>query len=142
VRLDADPAGATLLAGELSFPQIEVGLASLPRNSAIVVGCLYTPMLALRLLSPRVGITFGATIEIAAWIDTICTFLVVSAFNIVLSYFVISAYLDQLCEFLFRARGVNIGIFRGAFRRRIGLAVLSSRSPPWPCSLAISRATR
>ncbi len=112
------------LTGELSFTQIEVGLASLPRNSAIVVGCLYTPMLALRLLSPRVGITFGATIEIAAWIDTICTFLVGSAFNIVLSYFVVSTYLDQLCEFLFRVRGVNIGIFRGVFRRRIGLAVL------------------
>src|SRR5215475_11740427 len=112
------------LAGELSFTQIEVGVASLPRNSAIVVGCLYTPMLALRLLSPRVGITFGATIELAAWIDTICTFLVVSAFNVVLSYFVVSVYLDRLCEFLFRARGVNIGIFRGLFRRRIGLAVL------------------
>jgi class 3 adenylate cyclase len=112
------------LAGELSFSQIEVGVASLPRNSAIVVGCLYTPMLALRLLSPRVGVTFGATIELAAWIDTICTFLVVSAFNVVLSYFVVSVYLDHLCEFLFRSRGVNIGIFRGLFRRRIGLAVL------------------
>jgi len=112
------------LVGELSFSQIEVGVASLPRNSAIVVGCLYTPMLALRLLSPRVGVTFGATIELAAWIDTICTFLVVSAFNVVLSYFVVSVYLDHLCEFLFRSRGVNIGIFRGLFRRRIGLAVL------------------
>jgi class 3 adenylate cyclase len=81
-------------------------------------------MLALRLLSARFGITFGATIEIAAWVDTICTFLVVSSFNVVLTYFVISAYLDRLCEFLFRARGVNIGVFRGAFRRRIGLAVL------------------
>jgi class 3 adenylate cyclase len=112
------------LAGELSFTQVEVGLASLPRNSAIVVGCLYTPMLALRLLSPRIGITFGATIELAAWIDTICTFLVVSAFNIVLTFFIVSVYLDRLCEFLFRTRRVNIGIFRGMFRRRIGLAVL------------------
>jgi len=112
------------LAGELSFPQIEVGLASLARNSAIVVGALYTPMLALRLLSPRIGITFGANIEVAAWLDTICTFLVVSAFNIVLTFFIISVYLDRLCEFLFRTRGVNIGIFRGVFRRRIGLAVL------------------
>ena len=112
------------LAGELSFTQVEIGLASLPRNSAIVVGCLYTPMLALRLLSPRIGITFGSTIEVAAWIDTICTFLVVSAFNIVLTFFIISVYLDRLCEFLFRTQGVNIGIFRGVFRRRIGLAVL------------------
>jgi class 3 adenylate cyclase len=112
------------LDGELAFAEIERGVATLPRNSAIVVGCLYTPMLALRLLSPRVGITFGAPIEVAAWIDTICTFLVVSGFNIVLTYFVVSAYLDQLCEFMFRSRGVNIGVFRGMFRRRIGLAVL------------------
>src|SRR5690242_12810907 len=59
------------LEGELQFAAVEVGLAALPRNSAIVLGCLYTPMLALRLLSPRFGVTFGATIEVAAWIDTI-----------------------------------------------------------------------
>jgi class 3 adenylate cyclase len=112
------------LDGTLSFDAIERGLAALPRNSAIVVGFLYAPMMALRLLSPRVGITFGAPIDVAAWIDTVCTFIVGSAFNIVLAYFVVSTYLDRLCEFLFRARGVNIGIFRGMFRRRIGLAVL------------------
>jgi class 3 adenylate cyclase len=112
------------LNGELPFADIEQGLASLPRRSAIVVGCLYTPMLALRLLSPRIGITFGATIEVAAWIDTVCSFLVVTSFNIVLTYFIVSAYLEQLCDFLFRIRGVNIGIFRGAFRRKVGLAVL------------------
>src|SRR5260370_2732977 len=95
------------LAGELSFTQIEVGLASLPRNSAIVVGCLYTPMLALRLLSPRVGITFGATIEIAAWIDTICSFLVVSAFNGALRYFVLGAYPDRLGRLLLPPRGLH-----------------------------------
>jgi class 3 adenylate cyclase len=111
------------LDGATAFSDIEGRLATLPRNSAIAVGCLYTPMLALRLLSARFGITFGSTIELAAWIDTICTFLVVSSFNVVLTYFVVSAYLDRLCEFLFRVRGVNIGVFRGAFRRRIGLAV-------------------
>src|SRR5262245_39581086 len=69
------------LDGTLAFSDIERRLATLPRSSAIAVGCLYTPMLALRLVSARFGITFGATIELAAWIDTICTFLVVSAFN-------------------------------------------------------------
>ncbi len=112
------------LDGALPFDSIEHGLAALPRNSAIVVGCLYAPMMALRLLSPRLGITFGAPIDVAAWIDTVCTFVVGSAFNIVLAYFVVSTYLDQLCEFLFRVRGVNLGIFHGMFRRRIGLAVL------------------
>ncbi len=112
------------LAGELAFSDIEERLANLPRRSALVVGCLYAPMLALRFLSPRFGITFGANIEISAWIDTICSFFVVTGFNVVLTFFVVSAYLDRLCEHLFREKGVNIGVFRGAFRRKVGVAVL------------------
>jgi class 3 adenylate cyclase len=81
-------------------------------------------MIALRLLGPRFGITFGANIEISAWIDTVCSFLVVTAFNYVLTYFVVSAYLDQLCGFLFRRYDVNIGSFHGAFRRKVGMAIL------------------
>ena len=47
-----------------------------------------------------------------------------TGFNFVLTFFVVSAYLDGLCAFLFRTRGVNISAFRGAFRRKVGLAVL------------------
>jgi class 3 adenylate cyclase len=112
------------LEGGLDFPAIEGDIANLPRRSAMVVAGLYAPMLAIRLLSPRVGYTFGAEIEISAWIDTVCSFLVVTSFNFVLTYFVVSAYLDRLCEFLFRTRGVNLSIFRGTFRRKVGLAVL------------------
>jgi class 3 adenylate cyclase len=112
------------LAGKAAFGEIEARLAGLPRRSAILIGCVYAPMLALRLLSARIGVTFGATVEVAAWLDTVCTFFVVTAFNIVLTFFVISAYLDQLCEFLFASRQVNIGTFTGAFRRKVGVAVL------------------
>jgi len=112
------------LAGSVEFAAIERDIANLPRRSATVVGGLYAPMLAIRLLSPRAGITFGADIEVSAWIDTICSFLVVTSFNFVLTYFVVSAYLDRLCEFLFRTRAVNIEAFRGSFRRKVGLAVL------------------
>ena len=112
------------LSGDIAFGEIEAPLASLPRRSAILIGSLYAPMLALRLLSARYGITFGAQIEVAAWTDTICTFIVTTAFNVVLTFFVISAYLDQLCEYLFTVHKVNIGTFTGAFRRKVGLAVL------------------
>ncbi len=112
------------LEGRIAFADIEPALANLPRRSATVVACLYGPMLALRLLAPRFGYTFGATIEVSAWIDTVCSFLVVTSFNFVLTYFVVSAYLDGLLAFLFGARNVNIGSFRGAFRRKVGLAVL------------------
>ena len=112
------------ITGNARFGEIEESIASLPRRSAILIGCLYAPMLALRLLSARIGITFGATIEVTAWIDTIASFTVVTAYNIVLTFFVISAYLDQLCGYLFRLHGVNISTFTGAFRRKVGLAVL------------------
>jgi class 3 adenylate cyclase len=112
------------MAGAAAFTDIEASIASLPRRSAILIGCLYAPMLALRLLSARIGITFGATIEVAAWIDTIASFVVETAFNIVLTFFIISAYLDQLCGYLFRRHGTNIATFTGAFRRKVGLAVL------------------
>jgi class 3 adenylate cyclase len=110
--------------GDISFAAVERRLATLPRRSAALVACLYAPMLALRLLSPRVGLSFGATIELTAWIDTITSFVVVTAFNVVLTYFIVSAYLDRLCEHLFRTRGVNLGTFPGVFRRKVGLAVL------------------
>lgn len=112
------------LDSEVAFTGIEGSLASLPRHSAVLVACLYAPMIALRLLSSRIGFTFGANIEPAAWIDTVVSFVVVTSFNGVLTYFVIGAYLDRLCEHLFRVRGVNLGIFRGAFGRKVRLAVL------------------
>lgn len=111
-------------AGRIGFAEIEHRLAHLPQHSSILVACLYAPMLALRLLSPRIGITFGATIEVAEWIDTVASFLVVTSFNVVLTYFVVSAYLDGVCDFLFRTRGVNLATFPGAFRRKVGIAIL------------------
>jgi len=112
------------LNGQASFADTEAAIADLPRRSSILIGCLYAPMLLLRLLSARAGITFGANIETAAWIDAVGSFVVSTAFNIVLTFFVVSAYLDRLCEHLFRHHGVNIGTFHGAFRRKVGLAVL------------------
>jgi class 3 adenylate cyclase len=111
------------MAGEADFADVEAAIAGLPRRSAILMGCLYAPMLALRLLSPRLGITFGANIEVAAWIDMVASFFVVTAFNIVLTLFVVSSYLDRLCEHLFRVHHVNIATFRGSFRRKVGFAV-------------------
>ena len=110
--------------GDGTFDNIEHRLTGLAGRSALLIGCLFAPMLAFRLLAPRLDITFGAAIEIANWIDTVCTFLVVTSFNVVLAYFVVSAYLDQLCEHLFRTRAVNIATFRGTFRRKVAIAML------------------
>lgn len=112
------------ISGDLAFPAIEHRLATLPRSSAILVACLYAPMLALRLLSRRAGITFGAMIETTSWVDFVSTFVVVTTFNVVLTYFITSAYLDRLCEYFFLTRGVNLNTFGGAFRYKIGIAIL------------------
>ncbi|HTR87752.1 MAG TPA: adenylate/guanylate cyclase domain-containing protein [Reyranella sp.] len=110
--------------GHAAFADVEAVVARLPRQSAILMACCYAPMEALRLLSAQVGITFGATLEIAALVDTIDTFVVLTSFNVVLTYFIVCAYLDRLCEYLFTTHGVNIATFPGAFRNKIGLAVL------------------
>lgn len=112
------------IASTIPFTDLEPRLAGLPRHSALLVGCLYAPMLAFRLLAPRLDITFGANIEVSGWIDTVCTFLVVTSFNVVLAYFVVSSYLDQLCEHLFHTRAVNIATFRGLFHRKVAIAML------------------
>jgi class 3 adenylate cyclase len=112
------------LAGHGTFADIEPVLTHLPRRSAMLVAGLYGPMLLMRLMAPRLGYTFGASIEVSTWIDMVCSFFVVTAFNFVLTYFVISAYLDGLLAHLFRSRGVNLHTFRGAFRRKVGMAVL------------------
>lgn len=114
------------IAGDLAFGEIERSLSDLPRHSAAVMAVCYTPMLALRLLSPRLDITFGAPVDVPTWTDTITTFAVVTSFNVLLTFFVVSAYLDRLCEYLFVTRGVNLGIFQGRFRRKIGFAILFS----------------
>jgi class 3 adenylate cyclase len=81
-------------------------------------------MMALRQLSPRLGIAFGAPLELPTWADTIVSFVVLTGFNVLLTFFVVSAYLDRLCEYLFETHGVNLGIFHGRFRRKVGFAIL------------------
>jgi class 3 adenylate cyclase len=110
--------------GRADFGDIESALARLPRHSATVVGVMYAPMVGLRLLSHRLDITFGATLQQVAWPDVLANLTVGTGFNVVLTFFVVAAYLDPLCEELFRTRGVNIGTFKGLFRHKVALALL------------------
>jgi class 3 adenylate cyclase len=115
---------ARFIHGEVPFAAIESDIARLPRSSAILVGALYLPMMALRVLSHRVDITFGAMLEPVALPDAITSVVVGTLFNIVLTYFVVNAYLDRLCEHLFRAHGVNLSTFDGRFRNKVALALI------------------
>ena len=78
-------------------------------------------MLGLRLLAPQLGYHLRRHDRGLGLDRHVCSFFVATGFNFVLTFFVVSAYLDRLCEHLFRTRGVNLGIFRGRFRRKVGL---------------------
>jgi class 3 adenylate cyclase len=111
------------VSGDATFGQIEQQLARLPRNSAIVVGICSVPMLAMRGFAPYFGFAFG-TLDIPGLPDAIATLTVGSLFYVVLTYFVVNAYLDRLCEHLFRVHGVNLTIFQGHFHNKVTLAMV------------------
>ncbi len=110
--------------GRIAFAEIEHRLSRLPRHSALVIGVMFAPMMALRLLSHRMGVTFGATLQQVAWPDVIANLTVGTGFDVVLTFFVVAAYLDHLCQQLFSARGVNISTFNGRFSRKVAMALL------------------
>ncbi|MBI2738085.1 MAG: HAMP domain-containing protein [Rhodospirillales bacterium] len=112
------------IAGEVSFADIEDALTGLPRRSALVMALCYVPMLAVRMLSRQVGIDVDAMQEDPSWLDLVASFVVGTGFNVLLIFFVVSAYLDQLCERLFLTRNVNIHVFHGRFRRKVSVALL------------------
>ena len=112
------------IAGKVAFADIQQSITSLPRRSCILLAFCYAPMIALRLLSRRAGIDGGLVLEDPSWVDLGASFFVNSGYNMVLIFFVVSAYLDRLCEHLFETRGVNVSIFHGHFSRKVSLALL------------------
>ncbi len=112
------------IAGEISFADIEEAMTSLPRRSALVMALCYVPMVALRMLPRHFGIDIDAMQEDPNWPDLVASFVVGTAFNVLLIFFVVSAYLDQLCEHLFRNRNVNLHVFHGRFGRKVSVALL------------------
>lgn len=112
------------IAGEISFADIEGALTSLPRRSALVMTICYVPMLGLRMLPRHFGIDVDAMQEVPNWPDLVASLVVGTGFNVLLIFFVVSAYLDQLCEHLFRTRNVNLHVFHGRFRRKVSVALL------------------
>jgi class 3 adenylate cyclase len=81
-------------------------------------------MVMLRMLPRRYGIDIDAMQEVPGWPDLLDSFVVGTGGNVLLIFFVVSAYLDQLCEHLFRARNVNLHVFHGRFRRKVSVALL------------------
>jgi class 3 adenylate cyclase len=112
------------LAGEVGFAEIEGGISNLPRRSCALMAACYAPLALLRFFARRFDFAFGGLLEETAWIDGIASFIVGTGFTVLLTFFMVSAYLDRLCEYLFETHGVNLGVFYGKFGRKIGFALL------------------
>jgi len=116
-----------LLSGT-GFSAIERNLTQLPLRSAMLAMYCYLPLLLLRLILPLVlgaampGIVLGE-ILLPTWLDAILTVIVQLIFIFVAVYFLVSGYLEQLCNFLFEKHGVNLGLFYGSFSAKIAVAM-------------------
>ena len=112
------------LDGKASFADIQPALTSLPRRSCVLMAVCYAPMITIRQLLRRSDTIFTAAIEDTTWIDLSSSFTVVTGYYVLLTFFVVSAFMNELYETLFRERGVNVDLFRGRFRRKMALALL------------------
>jgi len=106
------------------FAAIERSLTQLPLRSAFWLALLSLPLLLFRLAGPLVAGVALPSVPIPTWTDTIVTTVVQTVFIFVLVYFLISAYLERLCGFLFDRHGVNLSLFFGRFTLKIAVALV------------------
>ncbi len=112
------------LADGRPFATIERALTQLPLRSARWMFLVVLPLLFLQLIAPKIGLMpIPAGVPDATWADVVATFVVQLVFYFVLTYFLVSAYLERLCRFLFERRGVNLGLFFGDFQLKMGVAL-------------------
>ena len=123
------PVRRFIASGE-DFAGIERTLTQLPLRSAYWVAILFMVILSERLFLPRIVGATESQVPLSTWADTVSTIVVQTLLGFVLTYFVVSAYLERLCSFLFRRHGVNLGLFFGNFGLKIGVALGFSSVAP------------
>ncbi len=116
------PVRAFIASGE-NFAGIERTLTQLPLRSAYWVAILFMVIMSERLFLPRFLGATASQVPLSTWGDTFSTIIVQTALGFVLTYFIISGYLEGLCHFLFRRHGVNLSLFFGSFSLKIGVAL-------------------
>jgi len=116
------------LATPADFRAIERPLTQLPLRSATLASWLYLPILLFRIVGPPLvdmgmpGLLFPE-IRRPTWLDAGLTVAVQLMFIFVVVYFLVSGYLERLCTFLFERHDVNLGLFFGSFRLKMGVAL-------------------
>ncbi|MBX3500261.1 MAG: HAMP domain-containing protein [Alphaproteobacteria bacterium] len=123
------PIRAFIQTGE-NFEGIERRLTQLPLRSAYWVAILFMVIMSERLFLPRVLGATASEVPLSTWADTASTIAVQTLLGFVLTYFIVSGYLEGLCHFLFRRHGVNLSLFFGNFGRKIAVALGFSAIAP------------
>jgi class 3 adenylate cyclase len=113
-----------------NFAGIERTLTQLPLRSAYWVAILFMVIMSERLFLPRVLGATASEVPLSTWADTIATIVVQTLLGFVLTYFIVSGYLERLCRFLFDRHGVNLSLFFGNFGLKIGVALGFSTVAP------------
>lgn len=118
------------LAGEVAFPTIERRLTQLPLLSAVAAVAIYTPIILFRTVIPLIFDFEDAGLPAPTWVDALATLVVQTAFMFVVMYFLVSGYLEQLCNSLFQLHGVNLGLFFGRFFTKLVVAFVFGSAGP------------
>jgi len=113
-----------------NFAGIERTLTQLPIRSAYWVAILFMVIMSERLILARILPATAPEVPVSTWADTVSTIVVQTLLGFVLTYFIVSGYLERLCRFLFERHGVNLSLFFGNFGRKISVALGFSTVAP------------
>ncbi len=112
------------LDGEIPFEEVQRRLTQLPLLTAQRVFALTFFTWAARLSSPWWAGPSASNIPVPAIADFIATCAVLMVLYFTFTYFVVSDYLSQLCTFIFRHYGQNLGLFFGRYRNKLVVALV------------------
>ena len=112
------------LAGEIPFEAIQRRLTQLPLLSARTTGILALLVWAFRLSVPWWVDYDGTALPTPTIADFVVALIVLSVFYFTFAYFVVSDYLAQLCDFIFRHYGENLSLFFGSFMVKLLVALI------------------
>jgi class 3 adenylate cyclase len=112
------------LEGRATFESAERRLTQLPLLTARYVAILTLIVAAFRLSIPYWGGPAVADVPRPTIADFITTSVVLTVFFFTYTYFIISDYLTELCDFIFRRYGRNLSLFFGSYALKLVVALL------------------
>lgn len=112
------------LDGQIPFEDVQRRLTQLPLLTAQRVFLLTLVAWAFRLSTPWWAGPSAAALPEPAVADFVATCVILTIFYFTYTYFVVSDYLSQLCTFIFRHYGRNLGLFFGNYRNKLLVALI------------------